>query len=203
MPLLEPGTQSPSQRDAYWLGWLLLASTLIPGLVWRFEWLGWAVFAWSNIDGGLVVASVFLLCAGFAHLLHHGYSATLPTWVAVWLGRSWWFVLISTWMLFWLDDLRHARFASTLLAIPASVVGASIGLVFGRPRPARALIMTALAIGVAVGLGIVWSLMVPRSDNGCTGVSRVYERTQLITLFALYLLGPQALLPYLRRLPRP
>ncbi len=76
-------------------------------------------------------------------------AATLPT--------------LALWAWFYAVDLLHARFAWTLLLVPAL---AGIGGLLGGAR--------GLLLGAALGFTTIWAQMFPRADNGCTGVSGAY-----------------------------
>jgi hypothetical protein len=91
--------------------------------------------------------------------------------------------LVVIWAVFWATDLHAARFQLVLACIPLGGIGLALVLRrrgFWRP----------FAAGAILGLALVWVLMVRRADNGCTGVSRIYELTLLCTAVFLFALGP-------------
>jgi hypothetical protein len=71
--------------------------------------------------------------------------------------------VLATWAWFYVVDMRQARFAWTLLVVPA---GALVGATTRRWKN--------VLLGAMTGLTAVWALMIPRADNGCTGVSGMY-----------------------------
>lgn len=71
----------------------------------------------------------------------------------------------AVWGSFFVMDLHHARFAWTLLLVPA-------GVVLGGRRHA--------VLGAFVALTTIWALLIGRADNGCTGVSGWYASTLLL-----------------------
>jgi len=155
-------------------------------LRWRLHW-----------DMG-AFAVCLLLCAAMIRLSGGESDDSRGRPVARIVRVAWWFVLVATWVNFWQADLHRAQFRITLLSIPlAAVVALAIGLLSKGRRFLRepSSWSAAAAVGIATGLGLVWAMMVPRGHIGCTGVSTAYERTQCITLIALYLLGPAILAP--------
>lgn len=71
--------------------------------------------------------------------------------------------ILLPWTWFFIHDLHKARFAWTLLLVPA---GAALGALTRR--------WPSVALGAVLGLTVVWAMMFPRADNGCTGVSGYY-----------------------------
>ena len=180
----------------YWLAWLALACTLIPA---RPTWGGGPMHWTLQRDWGSL-AAFFLVCAAMIRLAgpgleaddHHAHPA------ARLVRAAWWLTLVATWATFWANDLHRAQFRFTLLAIPATALMAlAVGLVAQGRRflNERRSWRAAVAIGIAIGLGLVCALMARRCDDGCSGVSTAYLRTQFVTMIALYLLGPAMLAP--------
>lgn len=77
--------------------------------------------------------------------------------------------LALLWSWFYVVDLHAARFAWTLLVVPAA---AALGMTTRRWQN--------VALGAVAGLTLVWVLMVRRADNGCTGVSGPFATTLLL-----------------------
>jgi hypothetical protein len=180
----------------YWLAWLVLAGTLIPA---NPTW-GGGPMHWSLQREWGSLASFFLLCAAAIRLVGAGPETDVRRGhpVARLVRAAWWSTLLATWVIFWASDLHRAQFRITLLSIPAVALVALAGGLISRGRrflSQRASWSAAVAIGIAIGLGLVCALMAPRCDDGCSGVSTAYRRTQFITLIALYLLGPAMLAP--------
>ena len=89
-------------------------------------------------------------------------------------------VVFALWARFWVLDLHEARFRWVLLLLPGlALVGSALTR---RAWGAR--------LGAVLGLSSVLVWMLLRSDNGCTGVSRVYEQTMLGSALLVYGLGP-------------
>ncbi len=92
---------------------------------------------------------------------------------------------------------RAAGGWSPLSAAAAILAGCwlgALGYQYARhpsPRPRR--VWPAAGAGAVVGLATVYTLAAQRSDNGCTGVSSIYQWTLELTLIALFSLGPATL----------
>lgn len=91
----------------------------------------------------------------------------------------WWSLTLATFSTFWIEDLHTARFAFVLFAIPAAAL-------FGR------VVGLGASVGGMAGVALVWMLMMERADNGCTGVSASFSRTNLVLGVLLFVGAPWA-----------
>ncbi len=126
-----------------------------------------------------------------------------PSGLAPLSSALFWTSLASCWAYFWWMDLRHAAFQLTLLLVPlaaglAAAVGAVKEVDAPLALPGSKGHLAALFMLVAVSL--LWCAFAVRADNGCTGVSRAYGNTLMVTLVLVFGCGPSVAASHLARL---
>ena len=94
------------------------------------------------------------------------------------LRAAWHVGLGAVWGMFWLLDLRHARFQLWVAAVLLSA--ALVRWCWPRLR----------ALPWLAAWSLLWGALVLRGDNGCTGVSAVFSLTQLLTGLLVFFGGP-------------
>jgi hypothetical protein len=153
-------------------------------------WCGWTLFAVIAGWGAMFHRSPFWFCFAAASL-----AAAAATHLAATTGglpfnrlwhrvhtKAWWLCLSGLWLAFWLMDLHAARFQFVLLAAPVMSLVVAAGL--------RRFSLSTLGLGAMLGMALVWVALTWRADNGCTGVSDIYEATLVGTAIALFGFGP-------------
>lgn len=80
------------------------------------------------------------------------------------------------WLSFLAGDAHQARFGLTFLLVPAAV---GIGALHNRGGA---------GLGAFTALTAIWTMMIPRADNGCTGVGPLYGQALVQHALALILL---------------
>lgn len=92
-------------------------------------------------------------------------------------------VLALTWIRFWMVDLGQAQIRYILILLPFP------GLLLAMLKGGQSTIRDFWA-GVLLALGPIFTVMMLRANNGCTGVSSAYTQTLWVTGPLLFVLGP-------------
>ncbi len=186
---------APRRQRLFWLGWSILATTLVCGAVLGFSAASmWDVNSWFIAAGGCLVASG-------AHYVSLGCGRNANRsefYISLICGL----LLVATWAEFWSEDLRHARFALVLLILPtAGFVSMTAIAALHQFRITVGALFSAFVVGMIFGLAVVWVLLCIRESNtGCVGVSIIYTVVQLVTMLVLYLFGPAIARRHLQRM---